>query len=472
MANRQKTLYCCTECGGETPNWAGKCPSCGAWNTLQEIKLDSGGGKNRAAVRYPARAKPKRLSELDASAEIRFSTGIAEFDRVLGGGAVVGSLNLVGGAPGIGKSTLLLQMCAEAGERRSILYVTGEESERQLKLRANRLRVRGEGLYVLAETDLDQILACLDELHPDVVIIDSIQTISDADTASAPGSVSQVRECTMRLMRVTKEKGLTVFVVGHINKEGSLAGPKVLEHMVDCVLYFEGERNTSFRILRAVKNRFGSTNEIGVFEMEESGLRCVENPSELLLSGRPENAPGTCVACVMEGTRPLLAEIQALVTPAGYNAARRSNGIDYNRTAMLLAVLEKRGGMPVGNCDSYVNVIGGLELDEPAADLATVLAVASSFLDRPLGMDLAAIGEVGLSGELRSVSMLNQRLSEIARLGFTRCVVPSHNRDEIHCPPSLRLIPVRSIGEAVAAVLGRNKMKNEGNYSVPLQGTE
>ena len=455
MANRQKTLYCCTECGGETPNWAGKCPACGAWNTLQEVRLDAGSAKNRAAVRYPTRAKPKRLSELDCSAEIRFSTGIAEFDRVLGGGAVVGSLNLVGGAPGIGKSTLLLQMCALAGERRSILYVTGEESERQLKLRANRLRVRGEGLYVLAETDLDQILACLDELHPDVVIIDSIQTISDAEVTSAPGSVSQVRECTMRLMRVTKEKGLTVFVVGHINKEGSLAGPKVLEHMVDCVLYFEGERNTSFRILRAVKNRFGSTNEIGVFEMEETGLRCVENPSELLLSGRPENAPGTCVACVMEGTRPLLAEIQALVTPAGYNAARRSNGIDYNRTAMLLAVLEKRGGLSVAGCDSYINVIGGLTLEEPAADLATALAVASSFLDRPLGADLAAIGEIGLSGEIRSVSALNQRLSEISRLGFKRCVVPAHGREEMGSFTGLTLIPVRNISEAIAAVLAR-----------------
>lgn len=462
MANRQKSAFCCTECGYETPNWAGKCPSCGAWNTLSEIKLDAGSPrKGSGSARRVLSRRPKRLSELDSTEEIRFQTNISEFDRVLGGGAVVGSLNLVGGAPGIGKSTLLLQMCGMAGEKRLILYVTGEESERQLDLRARRLRVKGDNLYVLAETDLDNVLACMDELRPDIVIIDSIQTISDGEISSAPGSISQVRECTMRLMRVTKEKGMTVFLVGHINKEGSIAGPKVLEHMVDCVLYFEGERNTSFRILRAVKNRFGSTNEIGVFEMEGDGLRCVENPSEMLLSGRPENSPGTCVACVLEGTRPLLAEIQALVTPAGYNASRRSNGMDYNRIAMLLAVLEKRGGMPVSNCDAYINVIGGLELDEPAADLSTVLAIASSFLDRPLGMDLAAIGEVGLSGELRSVSALNQRLSEISRLGFKRCVIPAHNRDEVHDIEGLTLIPVKSIGESIAAVLGRGRNASE-----------
>ncbi|MBQ7581948.1 MAG: DNA repair protein RadA, partial [Lachnospiraceae bacterium] len=285
--------------------------------------------------------------------------------------------------------------------------------------------------------------------------IDSIQTISQSDIGSAPGSISQVRECTMRIMRLCKEKNLTVFVVGHINKEGSIAGPKVLEHMVDCVLYFEGERSTSFRILRAAKNRFGSTNEIGVFEMADHGLSCVENPSEMLLSGRPENCPGTCVACVIEGTRPILAEVQALVTPSAYNAARRSNGVDYNRAAMLLAVLEKRGGLSVAGCDSYINVIGGLTLEEPAADLATALAVASSFLDRPLGADLAAIGEVGLSGEIRSVSALNQRLSEISRLGFRRCVVPAHRGDEARAFPGLKLIPVRNISEAIAAVLAR-----------------
>ena len=457
MANKRKTVYCCSECGNETPNWAGRCPACGAWNTLQEVMIETGSGKKSASNARAAAGKAKPLSELDTSEEIRFATGISEFDRVLGGGAVAGSLVLVGGAPGIGKSTLLLQMCASAGAGRKILYVTGEESQRQLKLRAMRLGVDGENIYVLAETDIDSIIAAIDELKPDIAIIDSVQTVSDSGVASAPGSITQVRECTMRIMRVTKEKGLTVFVVGHINKEGSIAGPKVLEHMVDCVLYFEGERSTSFRILRAAKNRFGSTNEIGVFEMADRGLRCVENPSEMLLSGRPDNCPGTCVACVIEGTRPILAEVQALVAPTNYNAARRSNGIDYNRAAMLLAVLEKRSGLPVGSCDSYINVIGGLSLEEPAADLATSLAVASSYLDRPLGADLAAIGEVGLSGEIRSVSALNQRLSEIRRLGFKRCVIPAHVRDELGSYDGLELIPVKSISEAIAAVLPRHK---------------
>lgn len=457
MAAKQKTVYCCSECGNETPNWAGKCPACGAWNTLVELKLDSAGTKGRGArgARAPV-PSAKKISELDTSAEIRFSTGISEFDRVLGGGAVVGALVLVGGAPGIGKSTLLLQMCGMIDRGRRVLYITGEESERQLKLRATRLGIDGD-IYVLAETDIDSIIACIGEVAPDVVIIDSIQTVSDAEVSSAPGSITQVRECTMRLMRVTKDKGLTMFVVGHINKEGSIAGPKVLEHMVDCVLYFEGERSTSFRILRAAKNRFGSTNEIGVFEMADNGLRCVENPSEMLLSGRPENSPGTCVACVIEGTRPILAEVQALLCQAGYNsAARRSNGIDYNRTAMLLAVLEKRGGLPVSNCDSYINVIGGLFLDEPAADLATILAIASSYLDRPLGADLAAIGEVGLSGEVRSVSALNQRLTEISRLGFKRCVIPAHVRDEVKQFDGMDVIPVKNVREAIRAVLGKN----------------
>lgn len=457
MANKRKTVYCCAECGNETSNWAGRCPACGAWNTLQEVTIEPGSGKKSAVSARAAAGKAKPLSELDTSEEIRFATGISEFDRVLGGGAVAGSLVLVGGAPGIGKSTLLLQMCASAGAGRKILYVTGEESQRQLKLRAMRLGVDGENIYVLAETDIDSIIAAIDELKPDIAIIDSVQTVSDSGVASAPGSITQVRECTMRIMRVTKEKGLTVFVVGHINKEGSIAGPKVLEHMVDCVLYFEGERSTSFRILRAAKNRFGSTNEIGVFEMADRGLRCVENPSEMLLSGRPDNCPGTCVACVIEGTRPILAEVQALVAPTNYNAARRSNGIDYNRAAMLLAVLEKRSGLPVGSCDSYINVIGGLSLEEPAADLATSLAVASSYLDRPLGADLAAIGEVGLSGEIRSVSALNQRLSEIHRLGFKRCVFPAHVRDELGSYDGLELIPVKSISEAIAAVLPRHK---------------
>lgn len=455
MAKKDRSVYCCNECGYETANWAGKCPACGAWNSFVELKLDSvkgaTGGKNRLK-----RAKPKKITELDMTEEIRLETGISELDRVLGGGAVVGSLVLVGGAPGIGKSTLLLQMCGNLPGRK-ILYVTGEESERQLKLRAVRLHLSGENILVLPETNLDAIVECIDREEPEMVIIDSIQTISGDDISSAPGSMTQVRECTMRIMRLTKEKGLTVFIVGHITKEGSIAGPKILEHMVDCVLYFEGERNTSFRILRAAKNRFGSTNEIGVFEMDESGLRCVENPSEMLLSGRPENAPGTCVACVIEGSRPLLAEVQALVTPSSYNASRRSNGVDYNRAAMLLAVIEKRGGLPVTSCDAYINVIGGLTLDDPAADLATALSIASSYIDRPLGADLAAIGEIGLSGEIRSVSMINQRLTEISRLGFRRCVIPAHARDEIRKSADLELIPVKNLRDAILTVLKAEK---------------
>lgn len=451
MAKREKSVYCCSECGYETANWAGKCPSCGAWNSLSELKFERSAGPHSGKERT-LHVKAKKITELDLDEEIRLSTGIPELDRVLGGGAVIGSLVLVGGAPGIGKSTLLLQLCGNIRDRK-ILYVTGEESERQLKLRSLRLGVEGENLLVLPETDLDAISECINEEEPELVMIDSIQTICDASVASAPGSVSQVRECTMRIMRLTKEKGLTVFVVGHITKEGSIAGPKVLEHMVDCVLYFEGERSTSFRILRAAKNRFGSTNEIGVFEMNEKGLVCIDNPSEMLLSGRPENAPGTCVACVIEGSRPLLAEVQALIAPSAYNASRRSNGIDYNRAAMLLAVIEKRGGLPVTSCDAYINVIGGLDLNEPAADLATALSIASSYLDRPLGTDLAAIGEIGLSGEIRSVSQINQRLAEIARLGFKRCVIPAHVRDEIKQPGGLELIPVKTVYQAIQSVL-------------------
>ena len=453
---KQKTMFCCSECGNETVKWSGKCPACGSWDTLVEVKLDT--AKNRGVAKPVSKLnskQPKLISDLDTEAEIRFSTGIGELDRVLGGGAVKGSIVLVGGAPGIGKSTLLLQLCGLVDKGQKILYVSGEESERQLKMRAQRLEVEAGQIYVLAETELSEVLSAADSLEPDIVIIDSIQTMYDPDISSAPGSVTQVRECTMALMRMTKENGFTTFVVGHINKEGSIAGPKVLEHMVDCVLYFEGERSTSFRILRAGKNRFGSTNEIGVFEMADKGLKELKNPSEILLSGRPDNAPGTCVTCVIEGSRPILAEIQALVAPAAYNAGRRNaNGIDYNRATLLLAVLEKRGGMAVSGCDAYINVIGGLELDEPAADLATVLSIASSFRDLPLGRDLAALGEVGLSGEVRSVSSLNMRLSEIARLGFKRCVIPAHVKDDIRKPDGLELISVKDIREAIKATLG------------------
>ncbi len=451
---KQRTVFCCSECGNETVKWSGRCTACGAWDSLVEIKLDAK-AKGSSKIRTAPKKLPKLISELDTEAELRFSTGIGELDRVLGGGAVKGSLVLVGGAPGIGKSTLLLQLCGLVDGEQKILYVTGEESERQLKMRAQRLGVNNGQIYVIAETGLTEILEAIDELKPDIVIVDSIQTMFDPEISSAPGSVSQVRECTMSIMRMTKEKGFTTFVVGHINKEGNIAGPKVLEHMVDCVLYFEGERSTSFRILRAGKNRFGSTNEIGVFEMVETGLKDLQNPSEILLSGRPDKAPGTCVTCVIEGSRPILAEIQALVAPAAYTSGRRStNGVDYNRATLLLAVLEKRGGMAVSGCDAYINVIGGLELDEPAADLATMLAIASSFRDLPLGRDLAAVGEVGLSGEIRSVSLLNMRLSEIARLGFKRCVIPSHIKDDIKKPEGLEIISVKDIREAIKATLG------------------
>ena len=450
---RQKTVFCCSECGNETVKWSGRCTACGAWDSLVEVKLDA---KSKGSTkRATSKKTPKLISELDTEVELRFSTGIGELDRVLGGGAVKGSLVLVGGAPGIGKSTLLLQLCGLVEGEMKILYVTGEESERQLKMRAQRLGVDNGQIYVLAETGLTEVLEAADELEPDIMIVDSIQTMFDSEVSSAPGSVSQVRECTMSIMRMTKEKGFTTFVVGHINKEGNIAGPKVLEHMVDCVLYFEGERSTSFRILRAGKNRFGSTNEIGVFEMVDTGLKGLQNPSEILLSGRPDNAPGTCVTCVIEGSRPILAEIQALVAPATYNSGRRStNGIDYNRATLLLAVLEKRGGMAVSGCDAYINVIGGLELDEPAADLATMLAIASSFRDLPLGRDLAAVGEVGLSGEIRSVNSLNMRLSEIARLGFKRCVIPAHIKDDIKKHDGLEIISVKNIREAIKATLG------------------
>ena len=452
---KAKTVFYCTNCGNETPRWQGKCPACGAWNTIEEhIEKPSVGSVKTKAAPVGQSKRPQRLQEISSEGETRFSTGMGELDRVLGGGAVAGSLVLVSGAPGIGKSTLLLQICNSLCADRSVLYVSGEESERQLKLRAERLGVAPESLFVLSETRLSDILEAAAETKPDILIVDSIQTLYNEENDSSPGSVSQVKDCTMSMMQLSKSNGITVFVVGHINKDGNIAGPKVLEHMVDCVLYFEGDQHTSYRILRAAKNRFGATNEIGVFEMQDEGLAEVENPSEMLLSGRPDDAPGTCVACVMEGARPVLAELQALVvTSAGGNPRRTSNGFDYNRAAMLLAVLEKRGGLKVSACDAYLNIVGGLYLDEPAADLAAVIALASSYLDRPVPGDLVAIGEVGLTGELRSVNQLAQRVSEVHRLGFRKCVVPAHRANTIKAPAGLTVIPARNIGEAIRAAL-------------------
>ena len=455
---KAKTVFYCTECGNETPKWQGRCPACGAWNTMVERPAEKAPKKAPSATRGSALGvalnRPMAMSEVETTDELRFPTGMGELDRVLGGGAVRGSLVLVGGAPGIGKSTLMLQICDHLCRTAKVLYVSGEESERQIKLRAERLQVRGEGLSLLSETNLENVIDAVHTVSPDVLIVDSIQTLYHGDVTAAPGSISQVKECTMALMQLAKGEGLTIFVIGHVNKEGSIAGPKVLEHMVDCVLYFEGERHMAYRILRAAKNRFGATNEIGVFEMEDGGLAEVPNPSEAMLAGRPENAPGTCVACVMEGVRPVLAEVQALVVPSTFgNPRRMSNGFDYNRAVLLLAVLEKRGGLLLGNCDAYLNVIGGLSLDEPAADLAAVLAMASSFRDRPVPADLTAIGEVGLTGELRSVSALGQRLAEVRRLGCTKCLIPKRTQGKLVVPEGLELIRVGNIREALAALL-------------------
>ena len=449
---KSKTVFLCSNCGNETPKWAGRCPACGQWNTLEEY-TPTPAAKTAGVSSVRRTAVAKRLSEVTTDETLRFTTGMSELDRVLGGGAVKGSLVLVSGAPGIGKSTLLLQICEHILREQTVLYVSGEESEQQLKLRAQRLGVQGDSLFLLCETNLDEILAAAERLKPDLLITDSVQTLFSEDKPASPGSVTQVRECTMRLMQYCKSSGVTVFLVGHINKEGAIAGPKVLEHMVDCVLYFEGESHTSYRLLRAAKNRFGSTNEIGVFEMRDDGLCQVPNPSEMLLAGRPLNTPGTCVACMMEGTRPVLAEVQALVSPTTLSVPRRTgNGLDYNRAAMLLAVLEKRGGLRLSNADVYWNVVGGLRLDEPAADLAVVIAAASAVQDKPVSDSLAAVGEVGLTGEIRAVGQLSQRLSEIRRLGFTQCVVP-RNVKELHAPEGLELLRVRNVREAIAVAL-------------------
>lgn len=453
---KTKSLYICSECGYESAKWYGKCPGCGEWNTMneQQFSVTSGNAKNKINIGRNT-AKVMRLNEISADIERRISTGVCEFDRVLGGGIVEGSLVLISGDPGIGKSTILLQICEHLGKSRKVLYVSGEESASQIKLRAGRLGVMTDNLGILAETDIGTIVETIKAEQSNVVIIDSIQTMVYDEISSTAGSITQVRECTNILMHLAKSLGIPVLVVGHVNKDGAIAGPKVLEHIVDTVLYFEGERNYSYRILRGVKNRFGSTNEIGVFEMKQNGLREVENPSLLMLSGRPKNVSGTCVACVMEGSRPILAEVQGLVTATGFGTPRRmSTGFDYNRMAMILAVLEKRAGYFFNSMDTYINVIGGLRLDEPAADLTVAMALVSSLKDIVVKDNIIAFGEIGLAGEIRAVNNCEQRISESVRLGFDKCIIPFHNYKGLskNIKVSADIIPVRSVREAFNAI--------------------
>ena len=449
-----KSSYICGECGYKSPKWLGKCPGCGSWNTLIET-IDEPAVSSRTASAAPAAAarnmsRPQRIGEVAFETGNRFSTGLRELDRVLGGGGVSGELVLVGGDPGIGKSTLLLQICESAGKTKKILYVSGEESAAQIRLRAERLGVKTESLYILAETDVETILGAITDMRPEMVIIDSIQTMHIEGIASASGSVPQVRETTNALMRAAKSMGISMFIVGHVTKDGALAGPRVLEHMVDCVLYFEGDRQLTFRVLRAVKNRFGSTNEIGVFEMKDRGLCEVENPSKALLEGRPEDISGSAIICAMEGTRGILAEIQALVTPTGFgNPRRMSSGIDLNRVLLLIAVLEKRARINLSNSDVYINVAGGLRIDETAADLGICVAIAASRADIVLPPDMIFIGEVGLGGELRSVTQIEKRLTEAANLGFKTAVAPKQSLKNIKIPDGIKVFGVRTIGETM-----------------------
>ena len=427
---KAKTRYECTACGAEYLKWNGQCTNCGAWNTIEEalpeIKVPArSGGTGNARRTTDLSAQIRELSEIGTNEDIRYDTGIAELNRVLGGGLVKGSVVLLGGEPGIGKSTLLLQICQYLGESHSVLYVSGEESARQIKLRAQRLGVDTESLYLLTVSDAEAVCDTIMESEPDVVIIDSIQTMHIAGLSSGSGSVPQVRECTTLFMQTAKAKEIPIFLVGHVTKEGSIAGPKVMEHIVDAVLIFEGDRYQSIRILRAVKNRFGSTNEIGVFEMKDTGLAEVENPSAMLLDGRPLGVSGTCVCCMMEGSRPILAEIQALVAKSTLSSPRRTaTGFDYNRVYILLAVLEKRMGLFFGALDVYLNIVGGFRLDEPAGDLAVALALYSALMDKPIPETVIAFGEIGLGGELRAVSNAAQRIQEAERLGFTLCILP------------------------------------------------
>lgn len=448
-----KTIYVCQECGYESPKWMGKCPECSNWNTMvEELEVR---GKNDTLPGGMMVSKPLNINEIELTDEERYNTSIEEFDRVLGGGIVKGSLILVGGDPGIGKSTLLLQVSRNIAENKKIFYISGEESSKQIKIRAQRLEVTTSNLYIVSETNISVIERMVEEFRPEVVVIDSIQTMYKEELQSAPGSVSQVREATSTFMRIAKKLGISIFIVGHVTKEGSIAGPRVLEHMVDTVLYFEGDRHHTYRILRTVKNRFGSTNEIGIFEMKGNGLREVKNASEMLLSGRPENVPGSSITCSMEGTRPVLVEIQALTSSTSFGMPRRmATGIDYNRVVLLMAVLEKRVGMQLQTSDVYVNVAGGLRLDEPACDLGVTLAIASSFRNLYIDPKTVLIGEVGLTGEIRGVSYIEKRIIEAQKIGFTRCVIPKENIRGIDINPDIKIVAVDNIYEALDEVLG------------------
>lgn len=459
MAKGKKSIFFCQNCGHEESKWLGQCPMCKEWNTFVEEKVSVTRGSTAAVqqVRDAKDAKVVTLSSITTDDDERMQTGILELDRVLGGGIVPGSLVLVGGDPGIGKSTLLLQVCQKlSGQNRKILYISGEESLKQIKLRANRMGTFSESLFLLCETNLGIIRHVIEEQHPDMVVIDSIQTMYNEEVASAPGSVSQVRESTNVFMQLAKGLNISIFIVGHVTKEGTVAGPRVLEHMVDTVLYFEGDRHASYRILRGVKNRFGSTNEIGVFEMRRDGLREVENPSEFMLNGRPENASGSVVACSMEGTRPILLEIQALVCESNFGMPRRTAaGTDYNRVNLLMAVLEKRIGYHLGNYgnyDAYVNIAGGIKINEPAIDLGIVMAIVSSYKNRPFDERTIVFGEVGLSGEVRAVNMPEQRVAEAKKLGFETCIVPEVSLDSVKSIGGIKIIGVKSINEAIGLI--------------------
>lgn len=450
MAKAKKSVFFCQNCGHEESKWLGQCPMCREWNTFVEEKVAP--VKARSAGTGPGGgADIVALSSVQTEEEERTMTGIGELDRVLGGGIVLGSLVLVGGDPGIGKSTLLLQVCRElAAMGKKVLYISGEESLRQIKMRANRMGEFAESIYLLCETNLDSIRGIIEKQKPDMVVIDSIQTMYDETVASAPGSVSQVRESTNVFMQLAKGLGISIFIVGHVTKEGTVAGPRVLEHMVDTVLYFEGDRHASYRILRAVKNRFGSTNEIGVFEMRQRGLEEVKNPSEFMLDGRPENAPGSVVVCAIEGTRPMLMEIQALVCKTSFGMPRRTAaGVDYNRVNLLMAVLEKRLGLPLSNYDAYVNIAGGIRMSEPASDLGIIIAIASSYKNRPVPGDTIAFGEVGLSGEVRAVSMPEQRVAEAKKLGFKTCIMPEVSVKSVGNAEGIKIIGIKTVNHAM-----------------------